>query len=172
MKRCICLLALPLLSLTACLDPSDQDPADGTSSQAVAAPPVSTQATGNNICESHGQFCVGAPTIAFEDPVVETLTGRLFQIVFVAGGINLAFTAEPNKCVAIKNNSNLVEVRACTQPSAVWVPQTGPDGHSCVFQNQGRYLSGHNMAGSQFTVESKGASDAFQQFASAGITCG
>jgi hypothetical protein len=150
------------------MDTSDQAPADDTSSGASLA--ISPQATAANICESHGTFCVGAPTIAFEDPVVETPTGRLFQIMPVAGGVNLAFNADPTKCVAVKNATTLVEVRACSQPSAVWSIQTGPDTHSCIFQNQVSklYLAGSNSAGNQFTVQPK-ANGSFQQFTTAGI---
>lgn len=38
MKRRISLLALPLLSIAACLDMSDQDPTEGTSSQGIIIP--------------------------------------------------------------------------------------------------------------------------------------
>jgi len=159
-KRHICLLALPLLSTAACLDMSDQDPADGTSSQALAPRMIT-----DHICESFGQhFCVGAPGLAFEDPVVETPTGRVIQINPVAGGVNLALQIDPTKCVAVKNNSNLVELRACSQPSAVWIVGNGPNGHSCVFQNQlGGVLGGPNT-GAQFRVVSSDDSELFKQF--------
>jgi hypothetical protein len=160
MMRNICLLALPL-SITACLDMSDQDPMDGTSSQALG--PAVTITT-DRICETFGSFCVGAPTIAFEDPVVETPTGRIFQINSVTGGVHLAFNADPTRCAAGKNNSTLVEVRACTVPSATWIMQPGPNAGSCIFQNQlGGVLSGPNSAG-QFEVRSRGASGWLQQF--------
>jgi hypothetical protein len=166
MKR-ICLLALPLLSTAACLDMSDQDPADGTSSQALA-PRVLT----DHICESFGSFCVGAPTLAFDDPVVETVSGRIIKFVPVAGGVNLALQIDPTKCVAVKNNSNLVELRACSQPSAVWIVGTGPNGHSCVFQNQlGGLLGGHNIEGRQFTVVPTTDTAAFKQFIVPSLGC-
>src|SRR3954447_1065065 len=91
-KLHLCWLALPLLSTAACLDMSDQDSADGTSSQALA-PRAAV-----SICESHGRFCVGAPTLAFEDPVVETASGRNFLLVATPTGFNLAFSADPTRC--------------------------------------------------------------------------
>lgn len=170
MKRHISLLALPLLSIAACMDMSDQDSTDGTSSQAaeaaaLAGSPQAAAAPTGRLCESHGSFCVGAPTIAFEDPVVETAGGRIFQFPTSGGFVLFAFNADPTRCAAVKNNSDLVEVRACTNvPSALWIPQLGPDGHSCIFQNQlGGYLSGPNSGG-QFQVKSKGANGWFQQF--------
>lgn len=167
-KRYISLLALPLLSIAACLDMSDQDSTDGTSSQAaeaaaLAGSPQAGATVIGTICETYGShFCVGAPTIAFEDPVVETANGRSLEIVDVPGGVVLAFNAPGNKCVAVKNASTLVEVRSCDVASAVWIRQTGPDGHSCIFEatststTQPRtYLAGPNRAGGQFSVVSK-----------------
>jgi hypothetical protein len=64
LKRRICLLALPLLPTAACLDTSDQDSADGTSSQALGVPPAAS------ICESHGSFqsAAGHPTLTAHRP--------------------------------------------------------------------------------------------------------
>jgi hypothetical protein len=167
MKRRICLLALPLLSTAACLDMRDQDSTDGTSSQALA-PRVLT----DHICEQFGaQWCVGAPTLAFEDPVVETVSGRIMQFIFVSGGVNLAFNADPTKCVAVKNNSNLVEIRACSQPSAVWIVQTGPNGHSCVFQNQLGGVLGGRGDGGQYSVVPTTDKPAFKQFTVPSLGC-
>jgi hypothetical protein len=173
MKQRICLLALPLLSIAACLDMSDQDSTDGTSSQASVTTldpgglPGSPQADAiiggtSTICETYGgSRCVGAPTIAFEDPVLETATGRFLQIApvaGVAGGVTLAFATDPTRCVAVKNASSLVEVRACSVQSAIWIPQLGSDGHSCIFQNHlnKEYLGGPNTGG-QFNVVGKNA---------------
>ena len=188
MKSRVYLLALPLLSITACLDMSDQDAADVTASQASQAslvtldPAAVTAASGVGVCESKGlHFCVGAPTIAFQDPVEETPSGRRFDVLdfdidnhhFVA----FAFTADPTRCAALKNNSDLVQVRACTNvPSALWAPERGPDGQSCIFRNQEQrnrnnvYLSGHND-GSPFVARPAREPGAFQQFFNPGISC-
>jgi hypothetical protein len=177
MKRRICWLALPLLSIAACLDVSAQDSADGTSSRAPVATPdpgglagsqadAIAVAQGPRICESYGSLlCVGAPTIAFEDPVLETAGGRVFFIRPVDGGVNLAFNADPTRCVAVRNATALVEVRACANvESATWIPQVGPDGHSCLFLNKrGGYLSGPNNVG-QFEVVARGQKGWSQQF--------
>jgi hypothetical protein len=175
MNRYICLLTLSLLSITACLDLSDQDSADGTSSQASVAtldpgglagsPQLSAVMTGR-VCETYGsQLCVGAPTIAFQDPVLETVDGRILQIASVTGGVHLAFNADPTRCVAVKNASTLVEVRACTVDSAVWIPQLGQDGHSCLFQNKATngYLGGPNTGG-KFNVVDRAATGWSKQF--------
>lgn len=187
MKRYICLLALPLLSIAACLDMSDQDSADGTSSLASAATadpgagsPQVAAPTPGPLCERHGAFCVGAPTIAFGDPVVETLSGRTLAISTSGAFVLLALSADPTRCVAVKNGSTstdgLVEIRACNNPAGniLWIPQRGSDsdGQSCIFQSQvGLFLSGHNN-GTQFHVRRKGDPDHwFQQFANPGISC-
>ena len=181
-KRHVYLLALPLMSTTACLDMSDQDAADDISSQASlstldsAAVPATT---GFRICESHGQFCVGAPTIAFQDSVEETPSGRLFEVLLVdttAGQrlVQFVFDGGMNKCVAVKNNSDLVQVRACGTDvvSAFWIPERGPDGQSCTFRNKGTsvYLSGHNDAGLFHVKEKAATADGWrQQFGIPGI---
>jgi hypothetical protein len=179
MKQRVYLLALPLLSITACLDMSDQDTADETSSQASLStldPAAVVVADHVRICESKGSFCVGAPTIAFQDSVVETTGGRLFNVLAGDGFVAFSFSAEPNKCVALKNGTGLVQVRACSGvPSALWRAQRGPDGQSCIFKNQignqdGVYLSGQDN-GSPFEVKPPGAGGWFQQFTNPGISC-
>ena len=148
MKRRIGLLALPLLSITACLDMSDQDAMDDTSSQAE----IGIQIT--RICETFGDHrCVGAPDLAFTKPIVETDVGRNFQISPVAGGVKLAFTG-PSRCVALQNGTNLVTIRACDVDSATWKMVRGENG--CMFQQGNRFLSGPNNGG-QFTVMTRPA---------------
>lgn len=169
--RHICLLALPFASLAACMDMSDQDPMDGTSSQAVG--PAVTITT-DRICETFGSSCVGAPTIAFEDPVVETPTGRIFQINSVTGGVHLAFNADPTRCVAVKNNSELIEVRACTVSSATWIMEPGPHAGSCIFENQlGGFLSGPGSGGGRFLLGTRDAAmqGLLQQFTISSHAC-
>jgi hypothetical protein len=79
--------------------------------------------------------------------------------------VKFPFNAASNKCVAVANNGALVEVRSCDVPSAVWIEHLGPDGVSCIFQNQqfGLYLSGPDNGG-QFHLETKGANGWLQQF--------
>ncbi|HSR98002.1 MAG TPA: hypothetical protein VLM79_13170 [Kofleriaceae bacterium] len=171
MKRRIYLLALPLLSITACLDMSDQDAADGTSSQESVTPAVAR----STVCYSHGGFCIGAPTIAFGDRVVETTGGRIFQVQASGNFVRFAFDAEPNKCVALNDTNGdgkKVVVRACTVSSALWIPERGPDGTSCIFKNSlSQYLTGHND-GTPFFLAAKGGADhEFQQFRNPGISC-
>ncbi|HEY0994252.1 MAG TPA: hypothetical protein VGD80_44660 [Kofleriaceae bacterium] len=168
MKRHIGLLALPLLSIAACMDMSDQDATDDTSSQASVTP----AAVPGRVCYRNGNFCIGAPTIAFGDPIIETPGGRILQVQTSGGLVRFAFNAEPNKCVALTNSLDAVVVRACTVSSALWIPERGPDGVSCIFRNQlSLYLSGHN-SGSPFHLVNKGATnDWFQQFFNPGISC-
>jgi hypothetical protein len=180
MKRRVYLLALPLLSITACLDMSDQGAAGVTSSQesrSTLDPAAVPAVDGIRICESHGGFCVGAPTIAFQDSVIENTGGRFFQLQLGAGSVAFAFNAELNKCVALKDGTDLVQVRACSGvPSARWMPERGRDGTSCIFRNQVKvngvsvYLSGQNN-GSRFEAKPLEAGGWFQQFFNPGIEC-
>lgn len=186
MKRQLCLLALPLLSITACLDMSDQDAADVTSSQAslstldpgdLAGSPEADApaAVDGRICETYGSRCVGAPTIAFQDPVIETDSGRNLQIARVAGGWHLAFTADLTRCVAVKNGTTQVEVRACASAaSAVWTILPGPDGHSCRFQNTVNhlFLGGPNDGGKFSVVGDDAAGGWLKQFYVPGLPRG
>jgi hypothetical protein len=175
MKRRICLLAVPLLSIAACLDMSGPDSADGTSSQASAVSPDAITQIDTALCETYGGMrCVGAPSLAFEDPVRETATGRTLHIAAVEGGVHLAFAADSSRCVAVKNGTNLVEVRACSGVhSAVWTLQPGADGHSCMFQNSvnSQFLGGPNNGGQFNTVGAKATGGWLKQFTIPGFAC-
>jgi hypothetical protein len=120
------------------------------------------------ICESYGAYCVGAPSLGLYDQVVETFSGR--QIATIGLGNNnweFAFRADPTKCVAASNSGDVAVIHPCNGGSGiVWKAQVGPDGVSCIFENQhfsGKYLSGDDK-GDQFHLKSKGASGWFQQF--------
>jgi len=175
MKRCICLLAVPLLSIAACLDTSDQDSADGTSSQASVANPDAIIQIDTPVCETFGgRRCVGAPSLAFEAPVRETATGRTLRIVAVTGGVHLSFLADTSRCVAVKNGTNVVEVRACTGVrSAIWTLHRGQDPDSCMFQNivNSGFLAGPNDGGVFNTVGPNTTGGWLKQFTIPGFTC-
>jgi hypothetical protein len=105
-------------------------------------------------CESHGNFCVGAPTLGANDPVQETQSGRTISFM-------------TKLCVAASNADNFGVLHSCNGGSAViWKAEQGPDGLSCLFDNQkfaGSYLTGSNSSGAQFTMSS-GTAGGFKQF--------
>jgi len=134
----------------------------------LAASPPAGAISSVTICESNGAYCVGAPSLNLYAQVVETFSGR--QIATVGLGNNnyeFAFQADPTKCVAGSNSGNTVVIHPCNGGIAiVWKVQVGPDGVSCIFENQhfsGKYLSGDDK-GDQFQLKSKGANGWFQQF--------
>jgi hypothetical protein len=124
-------------------------------------------------CESHGNFCVGAPTLGANDPVQETQSGRTISFVNQGGNsylleINATTGAGMTKlCVAASNADNFGVLHPCNGGSAViWKAEQGPDGLSCLFDNQkfaGSYLTGSNSSGAQFTMSS-GTAGGFKQF--------
>jgi hypothetical protein len=118
------------------------------------------------ICETNSGYCVGTPTLNFDDPIIET-HGRILQMANVGSSeidVKFPFNEDPSKCVAVANAGTLVEIRACSVASAVWVVQRGKDGISCIFENQqfGGYLSG-DAKGHQYRLEAKNANGWFQQ---------
>lgn len=73
------------------------------------------------ICNSSGQFCLGAPTIDFGNPVVLTVGGRQVTEVYAGftccGGhevFQIQFVADTTKCVGVVDNGTNVTVRACS----------------------------------------------------------
>jgi hypothetical protein len=117
------------------------------------------------VCESHGAYCIGAPTLNLYDPVKEG-SGRTINVQNVSGNSYL-LEFNSSKCVAGANNGTDVVIHPCSGGSGVvWIAQLGPDGVSCIFKNQlfGTYLSGHDN-GSQFQLKGNGANGWYQQFA-------
>ena len=176
MKKRICLLALPVLSIAACMDMSDPDSADGTSSQASAVTPDDIVQIDTPVCETFGgRRCIGAPSLAFEAPVRETATGRTLRIVAVSGGVHLAFLADTSRCVAVKNGTTSVEIRACDTnvQSAIWTLHRGQDPDSCMFKNtvNSLFLAGPNNGGTFNTVGANATGGWLKQFTIPHFTC-
>ena len=133
----------------------------------LTASPAS--ATGSTfICEAFGHYCVGAPSLALFDPVVETTGGRDIFVLSLGGtSYLLEFNADRSKCVAGANNGVDVTIHPCDGGvGIVWKTHLGNDGASCLFESQkfsGLYLSGANN-GTQFKIKSKGLTGWLQQF--------
>jgi hypothetical protein len=122
----------------------------------AASPPASASA-GSHLCESFGSYCIGAPSLGLNDPVVETASGRLIDISPVGTGNQreLAFDADPSKCVAAASNGYLAVIHPCNGGSGVvWIEAPGPSG-SLTYESRefpGKYLAGDNH-GDQFGVK-------------------
>jgi hypothetical protein len=129
-------------------------------------------ADGNTtLCESHGAWCVGAPSTTQGDPVVETEDGRTIDVTNVSGNTyTFVLVANRKLCVAADGTNGPVVLLPCTGFSGVnWVASKGPDHLSCLFQNAhyGGYLSGDNN-GTQFAVRGLNALPGLrQQFSAA-----
>jgi hypothetical protein len=128
----------------------------------LAASPASADGT-TTICESHGAWCVGAPTLGANDPVQETTSGRTIDVVNDGGSSYLLkINADKSLCVASNNPGTHVVLHPCSGGfGVVWIASVGPDGISCEFENQAdhpanfnEFLSGNNN-GSQFDLDTQ-----------------
>ena len=131
----------------------------------AAAPPAS--ANGNHLCETSGNYCVGAPTLALYAPVVETVSGRdLGTIPLGNNQFELVFLANTTFCVAAANNGIDVVVKHCQGDfGVVWIREFNPNGH-LQFHNRefsNKFLAGHND-GTQFHAKDAGRPGWFYNF--------
>ena len=131
----------------------------------LVASPAASARTGLQIKETFGSYYIGAPTVALDDPVVETTGSRSFNILSAGGGEEFQFVANTSLCVAAANNGVDVVMHPCNGGSGViWHEVQGKS--STLFENNkfaGKYLSGDNK-GNQYQLKSKGASGWDQQF--------
>jgi hypothetical protein len=134
----------------------------------ATSPPASAQVS-FHWCETNGSYCIGAPSLALYDPVVETTTGRLLYTPSsgTTNNFKLQFAADQTKCVAASNSGDHVVIHPCNGSGVVWIPTdiNGNNGSELLESNEfpGKYLSGDNM-GHQFQLKSHGASGWFQRF--------
>jgi hypothetical protein len=131
----------------------------------MAAPPAS--ASGNHLCETSGNYCIGAPSLATDAPVVETSSGRDITLEFLGSAqYELQFNDAPSECVAAANNGTDVVIHHCNGgDGVVWILFLNANGH-LQWQNRefsGDYLAGHNDA-SQYQVKAPGLSGWFYNF--------
>lgn len=133
-----------------------------TSAQAGAA---SASVVGSHVHETFGSFYVGAPSLGIDDPVVEAVNGRTFNIQPVTGGEEFQFTADLSKCMAAANNGVDVVIHVCNGGSGVvWKEVPGPA--TTLYESQkfpNMFLSGDNH-GDQFEIQPKHANGWEQQF--------
>ena len=131
----------------------------------VAVSPAASARVGGHLCETFGSFCVGAPTVGLDDPVVETADGRLLNIFPAGSGEELQLVDNTSLCVAAANNGSDVVMHPCNGGlGTIWHEQQGPA--TTLFENNefsGKYLSGANN-GTQFRIKNRGASGWEQQF--------
>lgn len=132
----------------------------------IASPAASASASaGLHLCETFGPYCVGAPTVGLDDPVVETVNGRLFNFVLAGSGEEIQFVADTSLCVAAANNGHDVVQHPCNGGHGIiWHEHQGSA--TTLFENNefpGKYLSGAGN-GTQFQIKDLGANGWFQQF--------
>ncbi len=130
----------------------------------AASPAAASARVGLHLCESFGSYCVGAPTVHLDDPVVET-GGRLFNFIPAGSGVEIQFVDNTSLCVAAANNGHDVVQHPCNGGHGIiWHEQQGPA--TTLFENNefsGKYLSGAGN-GTQFQIKDLGASGWLQQF--------
>jgi hypothetical protein len=134
---------------------------------AVLAAPLPASAAGPHVCETSGNYCVGAPGLGVDAPVVETRSGRNITFLFLGNAqYNLIIDAAPSECVAAANNGHDVVLHHCNGGlGTVWILHINPNGH-LQFESREfptKYLAGHND-GSQFQVKVLGLSGWFYNF--------
>jgi hypothetical protein len=139
---------------------------------AVFAAPLPASAAANHLCETNGNFCVGAPSLATFAPVVETLSGRNITLIFLgndAQGIpqfEIQLDAAPSECVAGADNGIDVVLHHCNGGlGVVWKRHFSQNGHlqwnSREFPT--KWLAGHND-GTQYQLKPLGLSGWFYNF--------
>jgi hypothetical protein len=133
-------------------------------SSASASPKVDV---GLHLCETSGShYCVGAPTVHLDDPVVEAIHGRLLNFNPAGSGTELQLVADTSLCVAAANNGQDVVQHPCNGGAGViWHEVQGPA--TTLYESNefpGKYLSGANNNGSQFQLKDRGATGWEQQF--------
>jgi hypothetical protein len=130
----------------------------------IASPPASALAS-VHVCETFGAFCVGAPNLGLDDPVVETTSGRDLNIISSGSGVILQFAASSSLCVAAANNGSDVVQHPCNGGHGIiWHIEQGPT--SNLIENNefsGKFLSGADN-GTQFMIRSRGAAGWEQQY--------
>jgi hypothetical protein len=133
---------------------------------AILASPLSASAAGNHLCETNGNYCVGAPSLATDAPVVETQFGRDINLLFLGNAqYELQFNAAPSQCVAAANNGHDVVIHHCNGGlGVVWILFINSNGH-LQWQNRefSTFLAGHNN-GTQYQVKPPGLSGWFYNF--------
>lgn len=135
----------------------------------LVAPPAAN-AAGNNVCETSGSFCIGAPTLALNAPVVETVTGRVINIMsqgLPAGQVELQISAAPSLCVAAADGDVNVVLHACQRgQGTVWIEMPpGGSGNPHTFQDRefDTFLAGRDN-GTEFKVEGPNVPGFFYRF--------
>lgn len=134
----------------------------------LAAPPAANAAT-VHVCETFGNFCVGAPTLALNAPVVETGAGRDINRLTAglpAGEVELQIAAAPSLCVAAANGDVNAVLHACQGGlGTVWIEHRLSSPGQFQFQDRefDTYLFGLNN-GSQYQVGRLGVPGHFYNF--------
>lgn len=127
---------------------------------ATSSPALASQ----RIKETYSPWYVGAPSLSLYDPVVETSSGRDFNINPAGNGYEFQFTADTTKCVAAANNGVDVVIHPCNGNGTVWLEHQGRN--TFIYESRefsGKYLSGPGNGG-QFQLKSRGANGWYQQF--------
>ena len=122
---------------------------------AVFGAPLAANAAGNHLCETSGNYCVGAPSATNDAAVVETATGRDITLLFLGNAqYELQLTNATSLCVAAANNGVDVVLHHCNGGSGVvWILVINPNGHlQWLNRLFNKYLAGHNN-GTQFHIK-------------------
>ncbi|HYS30881.1 MAG TPA: hypothetical protein VEM58_01345 [Streptosporangiaceae bacterium] len=133
---------------------------------AIFASPLSASAA-QHLCESFGIYCVGAPDLSTDAPVVETLSGRDLNFLSQGNGIwKIQFNADLSQCVAAANNRIDVVIHHCNGGAGTLWKKHFMDSTHIKWESHEFpefYLAGRNN-GSQYQVEPLGVSGFFYNF--------
>jgi hypothetical protein len=119
----------------------------------VAAP---ASAAPSHVCETSGDFCLGAPSLVIDAPVRATVSGRDVVLRGVGNNqVEIILSADTSECVAAANNRMDVVLHHCDGGlGTVWIK------HNLIapFKYESRefpgwYLAGRNVQGSQFQLK-------------------
>jgi hypothetical protein len=122
------------------------------------------------MCEKSGKYCLGAPNLAVDHPVVEAKKGRAINFIFLSNPNNklheeLQLAASPKECVAAASNGIDVVLHHCNGGlGTAWI--ISGNNPPLLFRSvefPTETLAGHNN-GTQYHVNSKGQKGWYYKF--------
>ena len=141
----------------------------------LAAPLPASAADSGSMCEAYGNYCLNTANFDLYTPVTESGSGAR-TITAVLQNSNqqtylLQFKGATSKCVASDNSGMRVEIKACNGSNGVLWTRWSSNGvdmwlnnYSTGLLNNAEYLSGINIAGTQYLLQTQGTYGSLERF--------
>jgi hypothetical protein len=141
----------------------------------AAVTPAANAATPATLCEASGSFCLGSADLNLNTDITERVPGR--NLIETPLGttfdgfpnVELQFSSDPTKCVAVTNNFNAADIHNCNGGAGiVWAAM--PKNGATVFINReasqalgGMWVLAGDNSGTTYFVEPVGGGG-FERF--------